>query len=85
MSSFIAPSAHEVVRPSVTASILRSQRRAADYRAQARAASALARASVLQSVRDKHRSAASAWRRLAAFEERLLNPRRRSEPAAPAR
>jgi len=44
--------------------------RAADYRALARDASARARASVLQRVREQHEAAASTWRELAKSEDR---------------
>jgi hypothetical protein len=47
-----------------------SQIRAHDYRAKARDATALAEASVLQRVRERHQLAASVWTELAETEER---------------
>jgi hypothetical protein len=47
-----------------------SQIRASDYRSKARDAWALAEASVLQRVRERHELAASAWTELAKSEER---------------
>jgi hypothetical protein len=57
--------------------ILRSQARAADYRTKAKAASALAGASALQQVRERHELAASTWRALAKSEERRASSLRR--------
>lgn len=57
--------------------ILRSEIRAADYRARARAASALAGASVLQQVRERHQVAAATWKALAKSEERRVAGLRR--------
>lgn len=58
--------------------ISRSQIRAEEYRAKARIAAALAKASVLERVREKHQNAASAWNVLAAFEEDQAASLRRS-------
>jgi hypothetical protein len=59
--------------------------KAADYRSKAKAASALAEASALTLVRQKHASAASAWTELAEAEERrAASLRRRFGPAAHA-
>ena len=57
--------------------ILRSQIRAADYRARARAAAALAGASVLQRVRERHQVAAATWKALAKSEEKWVTGLRR--------
>jgi len=62
--------------------ILRSEIRAADYRARARAASAAARACLLQQVRERHRAAAATWQALAKSEDRrVAGLRRRFTPA----
>lgn len=59
--------------------------KAADYRSKAKAASALAEASTLTLVRQKHASAASAWTELAGAEERrAASLSRRFGPAAHA-
>jgi hypothetical protein len=49
--------------------MLRSEIRAAEYRAKALEASTLAQASVLRRVRDRHRLAAAAWTDLASAED----------------
>jgi hypothetical protein len=63
--------------------ILRSQIRAADYRAKARAASALAGASILQRVRERHHVAAATWKALAKSEESRVSGLRRASRQLP--
>jgi len=66
--------------------MLKSQLRADEYRGKAREAAALAEASVLQQVRERHASAARKWIELAVFEEQqVLNLGRRFDRAAQAR
>jgi hypothetical protein len=67
------------------AAVLRSEVRAIEYRSKARDASARARASVLERVRERHVQAASMWTELADAEDRrTLNLRKRFGRAAHA-
>jgi hypothetical protein len=59
----------ERAEPEQRVPVLRSETRAADFRSKASAASTLARASLLQRVREQHSLAAIAWRELARSED----------------
>jgi hypothetical protein len=64
--------------------MLKSEIRALEYRSKARDAEALAKASVLEQVRQRHVFSASMWAELADTEERrTLSLHQRTTPARP--
>jgi hypothetical protein len=64
--------------------MLKSEVRAIEYRAKARNADALARASVLEQVRERHACSASMWTELADAEDRrTLSLHQRTTPGRP--
>ena len=64
--------------------MLKSEVRAIEYRAKARNADALARASVLEQVRERHACSASMWTELADAEDRrTLSLHLRTTPGRP--